>query len=107
QRLKVPQVGWNAVHQPGPGGWADSVLEGVPDGSRMYFVHSYFVRPESAADVLSMTTYGEELFCSAVRHGSITGCQFHPELSGELGISIIRDFAARAGCAAMTPTTAS
>ena len=100
RRLKVPQVGWNGVRKcgaPQAGGdpWSNTLLRGLDEGEQMYFVHSYVVRPADPATELSRTSYGDVEFCSAVRHGSVTACQFHPERSGPEGLRIYRNLAAR------------
>jgi len=105
-RFKIPHVGWSAIvprgvalpendailGTAGAPEWEDTPFEGLPTGTFVYFVHSYIAVPDSPADVLSETEYGCQRFCSAVRRGSIYGCQFHPELSGEAGLTIMRTF---------------
>jgi len=97
RRLKVPQVGWNQiVRGPGaPSDWIGSPLAGVPDGAHMYLVHSYFVRPAEVMNQLSMTRHGDVEFCSSVWRENIFASQFHPERSGEAGLSIYRNLRAR------------
>jgi glutamine amidotransferase len=58
----------------------------------MYFVHSYFVTPENQNDVLSYTNYGDFKYCSSIQSGNITAFQFHPEKSGQKGLSIYENF---------------
>lgn len=99
-RLKVPQVGWNGIHPVGCGqmiergetSWTGTVLEGLTSGEYLYFVHSYYCRPEASA-VLALTEFGSLPFCSAVRRGNVQGCQFHPERSGPQGLQIYKNFA--------------
>lgn len=93
--VKVPHIGWNSIHQPrqAQGLWARTHLAGLPDGARMYFVHSYYVVPDDDSIILSQSSYGGINFCSAVAIGNIFACQFHPERSGEAGIGIYRRFA--------------
>lgn len=95
-RLKIPQVGWNAIDR-GPSPWVGTLLEGVMDGAQMYFVHSYCVRPADPQVVLSTTTYGDAVFCSAMRQGNVIGMQFHPERSGSVGLQIYRTLAQYSG----------
>lgn len=92
--LKVPQVGWNAVRRPGGDAsrWKGTLLEDLPDGARMYFVHSYYVQPADPAVVASMTRYGQIDFCSSVSRGNLFGCQWHPERSGAVGLEMYRNF---------------
>ena len=94
RRLKVPQVGWNRVQRraPGEAGQPDDLLEDLPDGCYMYFVHSYFVCPADDNVVIRTSTYGSVTYASAVRDGAVTGCQFHPERSGVLGLRVYERF---------------
>jgi len=68
------------------------LLEGIPDGSAFYFVHSYAVVPELESDILCTTEYGCT-FVSAVECGNIAAFQFHPEKSSSLGLKILENFA--------------
>lgn len=84
RRLKIPQVGWNRIRAVQE--WRGSLLDGVPDNSYMYFVHSYIVHPQDQSVVISTTRYGDTEFCSSLRLGNVFACQFHPERSGAAGI---------------------
>ena len=86
--LKVPHIGWNSVSVRKQ----SRLLEGIPDGSFFYFVHSYAVVPREEQDILCATGYGCE-FVSAVEHGNIAAVQFHPEKSSSLGLAMLRNFA--------------
>lgn len=90
--IKLPHIGWSAIRPPQGTTWDGSLLEGVPAGQEMYFVHSFHADPDDAAHRLAETAYGSYAFCSAIRKGNITGCQFHPEKSGEMGLGIVRNF---------------
>jgi len=83
--VKVPHVGWNslAIRRDAP------ILAGVPDGSQVYFTHS-FVAPVTS-DTAASTEHGEA-FASVVQRGHISGVQFHPEKSGDVGLRILRNF---------------
>ena len=83
--LKVPHVGWNRLDRAGDG----SIVEDVPDGAQVYFTHSY-VAPVTPHTVAA-TEHGE-VFASIVQRGQIAGVQFHPEKSGEVGLTILRNF---------------
>ena len=83
--LKIPHMGWNVLNVTG-----GRLLEGL-NGQYVYFVHSFF--GENCADSLSAwTDYGIPV-TAAVEQGNLFGCQFHPEKSGSLGLSILRRFA--------------
>lgn len=89
---KVPQIQWNKVFT-----GKDGVLfEGIHDESFMYFLHSYYVKPETKLDVEHLTEYAGIRYCSAFEHGNIFATQFHPEKSGELGLAILKNFYQRA-----------
>ena len=82
--LKIPHMGWNALQAK-----RGSLLEAL-DGQYVYFVHSYYA--EVCADSLSaVTDYGIPI-TAAVEQGNVYGCQFHPEKSGNVGLSILRAF---------------
>jgi glutamine amidotransferase len=85
--VKVPHMGWNTVEYPRE----SPLFDGVEEGSAFYFVHSYHLRPESAADVIGRTSYGID-FASAVGRDRVYGLQFHPEKSSERGLHILADF---------------
>jgi glutamine amidotransferase len=91
--VKVPHIGWNQVEPC----INSELLEGIPDGSAFYFVHSYAVVPRSPGDVLAMTDYDGVTFVSAVEVDNVVGVQFHPEKSSTLGLRLFRNFAHRAG----------
>lgn len=86
--LKVPHIGWNSISVRKQ----SRLLEGIPDGSFFYFVHSYAVVPREKPDILCTTGYGCE-FVSAVEHENIAAVQFHPEKSSSLGLAMLKNFA--------------
>lgn len=88
--LKCPQVGWSALHLlPGA---QTSILRNVPPAGQAYFVHSYHAMPKNESDRLANVIYGGQSICAAVQHRNVMGVQFHPEKSGEVGLSILRAF---------------
>ena len=94
--LKVPQVGWNQIRPvTHADDWKDSILEGLPGDTDLYFVHSFYVVPRDPSVILAMSRYGQIEFASAIQFGSLFACQFHPEKSGPVGISIYRNFCAK------------
>lgn len=86
-RVKVPHVGWNTVNYRGGG----KLFEGIPDGSRFYFVHSYYAVPAERGIISAFTVHGTE-FASALEHGNIFATQFHPEKSHTGGLKILESF---------------
>ena len=84
--LKIPHIGWNALHFA-----RDSRLfRYIKEGDCVYFVHSYFAS-DCDDSVIATTEYSREL-TAAVEQGNVCGCQFHPEKSGEVGLNILRAF---------------
>jgi glutamine amidotransferase len=91
ERLRVPHIGWNGLMSSGRL-WNGEILDGLPEGAEMYFVHSFRVEPRDSNHVLAVTDYGGRRFCSVVAKGNVSGCQFHPEKSSRMGLSILRNF---------------
>ncbi len=86
-RLKVPHMGWNEVWQ----GGAHPMWDGIADGERFYFVHSYFVAPADDSLSAAETDYGVR-FTSAVARANIFAVQFHPEKSAAAGLRLLANF---------------
>lgn len=88
--LKIPHIGWNSLAIRKPGG----LFAGISGEPYVYFVHSYYL--QAGEDVVTAAAeYGTEIHAS-VRKGNLFACQFHPEKSGETGLAMLRNFAARA-----------
>jgi glutamine amidotransferase len=87
QGLKIPHMGWNEVfrHKPHP------LWEGISDGARFYFVHSYYVR-ERDADLVAGETRYPQAFTSCVSRDNIFAAQFHPEKSHAAGLKLLSNF---------------
>jgi|YelNatPaOPRAMG01_1025707.scaffolds.fasta_scaffold01195_6 glutamine amidotransferase len=85
--VKLPHIGWNSIKIVKE----NEILNGVEDGSFLYFVHSYVVKPEEPEVVLSTTDYGIT-FPSIVAKNNIYGVQFHPEKSSKNGLKILENF---------------
>lgn len=85
---KLPHIGWNALE----GRWDGSILAGLPQGAQVYFVHSYAPVPARAADSLATCDYAGTRIHVALRKDNVTGCQFHPEKSGPVGLRILSRF---------------
>lgn len=90
--IKLPHIGWSPIVPPEEGKWSETILDDVHPGHEMYFVHSFGAAPSDPGDCLAQTFYGATTFCSALRKANVSGCQFHPEKSGETGLSVIRRF---------------
>lgn len=85
--LKIPHIGWNSLKFPRPG----RLFSGVPEESYVYFVHSYYLKAEEEAIVTATAEYGE-LVHASVEKDNIFACQFHPEKSSEVGLTILKNF---------------
>lgn len=86
-RLKVPHMGWNTVRQT----LAHPLWNGIADGARFYFVHSYYVLPDNP-DIVASTTGHGITFTSAVARDNIFAVQFHPEKSARDGLALLANF---------------
>ena len=86
--LKIPQIGWNQLEIVRP---ECPLFRGIPGGSYVYFVHSFFPKPVDASIVATHTTYGET-FASSVWRGNVFATQFHPEKSQKVGLQLLKNF---------------
>lgn len=86
EKLKIPHIGWNALHFAKPNG----LFKYINENDCVYFVHSYFAT-DCDESVIATTEYGREM-TAAVELGNIKGCQFHPEKSGKVGLAILKAF---------------
>lgn len=86
--LKVPHMGWNSLLPVG----RQPLLEGIPAGASVYFVHSYHVVPDDESVIAARTEYGIP-FVSMVARGRMFATQFHPEKSQKVGLRLLDNFA--------------
>jgi glutamine amidotransferase len=87
--LKIPHMGWNSLSiKPGA-----KLFYGIPDQAYVYFVHSYYLKARNE-DEVAATTYYSTLIHASVEKDNIFACQFHPEKSGDIGLAILKNFAA-------------
>lgn len=91
--LRIPHVGWNDVTHTGP----EKLFEGIPQSTDFYFVHSYALDAEDAADVTAQVTYDVRIV-AAVQRNNIFGTQFHPEKSSRAGRQLLKTFLDYAPC---------
>lgn len=90
---KIPQIGWNSlVLAEGQKSWDSSVLKDLKEGDAVYFLHSFMACPEYKSDRIADCIYGGHTISAVVGHENVMGCQFHPEKSGEVGLSVLRRF---------------
>lgn len=87
-RLKVPHMGWNQVRHT----IVHPLWNAIADGSRFYFVHSYYVDPAAAALIAGTSDYPHRFTC-AVAHDNLFAVQFHPEKSDTAGLQLLANFA--------------
>lgn len=86
--LKIPHIGWNSLELMNEG----RLFRGIPNGSYVYFVHSYYLKAGDEHIVKATTTYGD-LVHASVEQDNIFACQFHPEKSSSIGLKILDNFA--------------
>jgi glutamine amidotransferase len=94
QRLKVPHMGWNQVHQARP----HPLWEGIGQDSRFYFVHGYYAVPADTGQVAATVRYGREV-AAALARDNVFAVQFHPEKSQQAGLKLLANFLAWDGAA--------
>lgn len=87
KNLKIPHIGWNSLKYPNHG----RLFDGIPEGSYVYFVHSYYLEAEDSRIVTATTEYGT-LIHASVEKDNLFACQFHPEKSSETGLRILQNF---------------
>lgn len=87
-KLKIPHMGWNNIKIEDP---SDPLWKVLPANPFVYFVHSFFPRPEDESLISSTAKHGEK-FAASIRSGNVTATQFHPEKSQSVGLQLIRNF---------------
>jgi glutamine amidotransferase len=92
---KVPQISWNTLQRNAalPHGWNDPLLNGIPEGVAVYFVHSYYVATADVEDTLAYSTYAGTRYSAIVHRKNVWGAQFHPERSARFGLKLLSNFA--------------
>ncbi len=92
---KIPHIGWNGlVVSESCDDWSGTLLQDNAQGEAVYFVHSFMAVPADRAHRLADCIYGGHRVSAAICKDQITGCQFHPEKSGEVGLKTLRRFCA-------------
>ena len=87
--LKIPHMGWNSLDITS----GTRLFAGIPDGSYVYFVHSFYLKAGKEDIVAASTEYGSTHIHAAGECGNVFGCQFHPEKSSRTGLAILSAFA--------------
>lgn len=85
--LKIPHMGWNSLHLENNG----RLFRGIEEGAYVYFVHSYYLKAAEESIVKASTEYSVYIHAS-VEKDNVFACQFHPEKSSDVGISILKNF---------------
>lgn len=86
--IKIPHMGWNSLTiKEGA-----KLYQGIPQGSYVYFVHSYYLKAKNRSEVAATTDYST-LIDASVEKDHVFGCQFHPEKCGEVGLKLLKNFA--------------
>ena len=85
--LKLPHIGWNSLKIVNP----NPLTKGLSDGDYVYFVHTFAAKVSEPSDLVLTTDYGNPV-TAMVAKGNVFGCQFHPEKSGDVGMTILRNF---------------
>lgn len=85
--LKIPHIGWNSLKYPNVG----TLYRGIPEDSYVYFVHSYYLQADEKSIVKATTEYGVVIDAS-VEKDNVFACQFHPEKSSDVGMTILKNF---------------
>lgn len=91
RKIKVPHISWNQIYK-SKCNWENTPLRDLKDNEFMYFIHSYYVKPDGKNCILTNTNYDEIEFCSSVIKENIFATQFHPEKSADKGISIYKNW---------------
>lgn len=86
--FKIPHMGWNQIHQKNE----HPMWHGIPQDSRFYFVHSYYVTPDNSELILGSTDYANQTFASCVAQNQLFAIQAHPEKSAQAGLQLFKNF---------------
>jgi glutamine amidotransferase len=93
EEQKIPHIGWSKLQLSNvKTSWQGTLLEDNNPGESAYFVHSFMAVPSNPAHKIAECMYGDHLIPAAIGRDQISGCQFHPEKSGEVGLKILRRF---------------
>ena len=86
--IKIPHIGWNSLIY----NKKDELFNDIEEGKFVYYVHSYFVQGYNEDDLVAYSEYGENKIPGVVRCKNVMGAQFHPEKSGTIGLTILKNF---------------
>ena len=86
--IKIPHIGWNDLIY----NKEDELFNSIEEGKFVYYVHSYFAQGYNEEDLIAYSEYGENKIPGVVRCKNVMGAQFHPEKSGTVGLTILKNF---------------
>ena len=89
---KIPHIGWTELQRPKKIDWNSTCLDKIKTGDFFYFVHSYMAVVKNKEHLLAQCEDEGLLVAAAIKKDNVTGLQFHPEKSGEVGLRILNDF---------------
>lgn len=90
---KIPHIGWAELTPTTREQiWDNTILDSISHGESVYFVHSFMAMPCRQEHSLASYFYNGNEICAVIKAGNLYGCQFHPEKSGNVGMSIIKNF---------------
>lgn len=85
---KIPHMGWNSLYLENNG----RLFKGIEENSYVYFVHSYYLKAKDPGIVTAEAEYGSTRIHASIEKGNLFGCQFHPEKSSSVGLTILKNF---------------
>ncbi|EKQ53304.1 MULTISPECIES: imidazole glycerol phosphate synthase subunit HisH [unclassified Clostridium] len=88
KNIKIPHIGWNNLIY----NKKDELFNSIEEGKFVYYVHSYFAQDYNDEDLVAYSEYGENKIPGVVRKNNVMGAQFHPEKSGSVGLTILKNF---------------
>ena len=93
KKLTIPRIGWNPlIFSSYSNSWKGTLLENNSQLDEVYFIHSFMVNPLNNCNRLADYIYGNHRITAVVEKKGITGCQFHPEKSGKIGLKMLKKF---------------
>lgn len=92
KKIEIPNIGWCPLYFKNNKGINNSIIDGVDELSKVYFIHSYRVENYDTNDEIASTNYFNHNILAMVKKNNITACQFHPEKSGEVGLKLLKNF---------------
>ena len=90
--IKIPHIGWSSLIACENATWNSTILQNLSPGNAVYFLHSFMAMPKNPKMRIADCFYGLNRISAVISRDNITGCQFHPEKSGGIGIKIIKNF---------------